>query len=436
MSKAARSARPVPSAKPPQPDHSQAPPADKPRHSAFASRRRRNHLILIAVAIIGLVVAGVWACRQLVAAPNEAVAEVDGETITVGEYQERVRVERLREIAQLRQAIELNNMQTSLGSMFQVTRLQLRLKQPQESGGEVNEIGKEILDQMIREALVRQEARRRGLTASDEDIQRRMEENVGYYRHGTPTPFPTATPAPDPSATPTLLFTPVPVTPVAPEATLPPLPTVTPITEAGFQRILAQSLAEWGAVGFTEADLRRLVEAQVLEQKLRDALAAELPNPDEHVQGAFIMFRSQADAQRALDRLDAGEDFMKLMEAVRSGQLDMSGRPGQIPWSPRGSLAPRYGDEFEQHAFNTPVGGHSAPFTDKDGRYFIVYIADRQVRELDPFSLQFRKDTLFSQWLEARRKAVVTIRDDWRSHIPLDPALPAELAATPRPPSR
>jgi parvulin-like peptidyl-prolyl isomerase len=368
--------------------------------------------------------------------PNQAVVTVDGEPITVAEYQERVRVERLREITQLRQAIELNNIQTSLDSMFQVTRLQLRLKQAQESGTETNEIGKEVLDQMIKEVLVRQEARRRGLAASDEDIQRRIEENVGYYRHGTPTPFPTPTPVPNPSATPTLPFTPIPITPGTPEPRTPPLPTVTPLTEAGFQRILEESVAEWGAVGFTETDLRRLVEAQVLEQKLRDALATELPNPDEHVQGSFITFRSEADAQPVVDRLNAGEDFTKLMEEVRSGKLGVSGRPGQIPWLPRGSLAPRFGDEFEQHAFDTPVGGHSRLFADKDGRYFIIYIADRQVRELDPFSLQLRKDTLFNQWLEERRKAAVTIGDDWKSHVPLDPALPPELAATPRPPSQ
>jgi hypothetical protein len=387
--------------------------------------------------LAGLLAIGAWALARAISAQqqaNQAVATGDGIAITVGEFQERVRVERLREIGQLEDAIALNALQTSLGTMFQVTRLQLRLKQPQDpDGDEENEIGKEVLDQLIKEALVRQEALRRGLSATDEEIQRRMEENTGYYRDGTPTPFPTATPEPDPTATPTLAFTSVPATPGAPVPTLPLLPTATQPSEASYRRVLAESLAEWGTVGFSEADLRRLVETQMLERKLREALGAELPNPDEHITGSFIAFRSEAEAQPVVERLNAGEEFTKLVQDVRSGALGV-GRIGAIPWSPRETLAPSFGDAFERHAFDTPVGGHSGLFDDGEGRYFIVYIAGREQRTLGPAALLFRQDAVFNKWLEERKPTVI-IADDWRTHIPLDPALPPELAATPRPPT-
>jgi len=136
-----------------------------------------------------------------------------------------------------------------------------------------------------------------------------------------------------------------------------------------------------------------------------------------------------------LDRLNAGADVVEVMQEVRTGKLASGARPGSIPWSPRGSLAPSFGDEFERHAFDTPAGGHSDLFAGKDGRYFIVFVTGRKTRELDPFALQFRKDTLFQKWLDERIKAVVTRSPDWESLIPTDPVLPPELAATPRPPA-
>ena len=49
----------------------------------------------------------------------------------------------------------------------------------------------DMLEQMIQDKLIRQEAKRRGITVTKAEVDKAIQEAFGYFPNGTPTPEPT-----------------------------------------------------------------------------------------------------------------------------------------------------------------------------------------------------------------------------------------------------
>jgi hypothetical protein len=51
-------------------------------------------------------------------------------------------------------------------------------------------LGADVLDAMINDEVIRQEAARRGITVTEDEVERSLQEAFGFFIDGTPTPAP------------------------------------------------------------------------------------------------------------------------------------------------------------------------------------------------------------------------------------------------------
>ncbi|MGE5641632.1 MAG: SurA N-terminal domain-containing protein, partial [Byssovorax cruenta] len=159
------------------------------KHQARLERERRQIKLIRAIAVAGVVIVVlllVYGYLKLnVLSLREPVAVVNGVKITTQQWQERVRLERINLYNQL------NRYQ-----FFQQSFGMDTTQQQQEILGQLNStetIGQRVLDQMVDDVLVRQEAEKRGITASKEEVDKLLQEAYNFYPNGSPTPTITPT---------------------------------------------------------------------------------------------------------------------------------------------------------------------------------------------------------------------------------------------------
>lgn len=353
------------------------------------------------VALTILILAGGFFYERVIW-PDQPVASVDGQPIRTREFQKRFRFVEdslRRQAAILEQeiaALDPNDpTQSTIAALYrqQITQINLQLNDP-------ILLGRTVLQQMIDERLIRAEAERRGIRVSPEAIDREIERRFGFIRE-TPTP----------AGSPTPTITPGPGTP---EPT--PFPTPTPMSEASFRALYASQLKQWEGLGFTEADYRALVEADLLEQQLREAFAREVPTHEEQVDVRMITAETPDLAGELYRRIQA-EGFEKVFEEVQAGKV-ISAAALNMGWTPVGGLGSLYGTELEKIVFATPVLSTTSVITSPAG-YHIAFVAGREDRELAPYYLQARQQQAFEDWLQKQRNDPNRVRYfDWQNRIP------------------
>lgn len=411
-----------------------------------AQQRRLILLFTVVVTVLVVGILGFGLLNEQVIKPRQPVAIADGEEISTTAFQARVRFARLNLIAQLRNIYQ-QAQDPQLQAIFQ-SYMQSLLNQLNDP----TQIGRDVLNQMIDEVLIRHEANRRGITVSAEEVQERLEQQFGFYRHGTPTPTatatatitPTATATPLATNTPTNTPTPLPsptgtLTPTAtlaptavitqtatPFPTFTPFPTPTVVTEEGFKQLLAQQLELWRSINFTEADYRKLVEAELYDERLRELFNRDVPTREDHIMGAWMAFETEEGAKAVLDRLNSGEPFDKLAAEVRARTI-VSATTGELPWTPVVDVAPRFGDEVQQAVSSTAAGQHTNVIAGSGNLWYIFNITGHEERDLDPQTLRQRQIDHFQQWLDDQRSTKVQFMDYWESRVPPDPAVPLDL---------
>ena len=330
---------------------------------------------LVIVLIVGVL--GYGAYQEYVVKPASPVATVNDTIIRIDDYQRRVLFRRFdfmnllaRLDAQLRQFD-----QTDESQAFLIDYVQQQRQQAQDNLMNVPMLA---LDELIEEELVKQEAGARGLTVAEDELQLEVELQFGYDRN---PPVPTPTPI---TATVPVTVTPVPTTP--------------PMTEDQFNERYEQyvSLVTEEA-GFREADFRQLVQANLLRQKLQDAMAEEVETSGEQVHARHILLGLEDEelAQELVERLRAGEDFEEL---AREYSTDASNAEegGHLGWFPRGRMvAP-----FEEAAFALQPGEISDVVETTFG-YHIIQVTDRDDnRPFDEATVSQKQSIALREWLD------------------------------------
>ncbi len=354
------------------------------------------------VALVILILAGGFFYERVIW-PDQPVAEVDGQPIRTREFQKRFRFVEdslRRQAAILEQEIAAldpkDPAQATIASLYrqQINQINLQLDDP-------ILLGRAVLQQLIDERLIRAEAERRGIRIPAEAIDREIERRFGFIRE-TPTPAgsptPTATPGPG---------TPVPT----------PFPTPAPMSEASFRALYAAQLKRWeGELGFTETDYRAMIEAELLEQQLREAFAREVPTHEEQVDVRMITAETPDLASELYRRVQT-EGFEKVFEEVQAGRV-VSATALNMGWTPVGGLGSLYGTELEKIVFATPVLSTTSVITSPVG-YHIVFVAGREDRELSSYYLQARQQQAFEDWLQKQRTDPNRVRYfDWQNRLP------------------
>ncbi len=168
-----------------------APGATK-KHLARVERERiqRNWIVggtlATALLVIGLLSYG-WV-DQNVLRPRRPVAVVNGEAISARSLEARFLLAQNSLLAQYRQTQQImsffgNDPSYSASFQQQLSQIQAQLS-------DVEGLRQSVLNQMVDEHLIRQEANRRGIFVTAAEVQTSVEEAFNYYAHGTPTPAP------------------------------------------------------------------------------------------------------------------------------------------------------------------------------------------------------------------------------------------------------
>ncbi len=413
-------------------------PGGKPvyhkKHIARLERERRQSRIILYV-FIGIVVAvslliGYGLLDMNYLQRQKPIAKVGGVEILVKDFEPRVRMQRqqlLSQYAMYQQYAQMFGMDVQ----NQLSQIETQLNAPET-------VGQSVLNQMINEQLVRLEAKKRGITVSEEELAKSQQEAFGYYPNGTPTAAPTATevvmPEVPAAAYELVTMTPIPsataTTEAAPTATLvpeatatagptpTPLPTSTPYTQEGFDKEFSDSRDSFVKLGLSEAGYAGLFEYQLLQEKVQEVVTSDMPATETQVWARHILVADEAIAQLVIDRLKNGEDFAELAKEI-STDSGSAVNGGDLGWFGKGAMVP----EFETAAFALEKTGDytTTPIKSQFG-YHIIQLIAKQERPLSADQYKSAKDKAFSDWLtKAREEYGVETFDIWKNYLPTEP---------------
>lgn len=399
--------------------------------------------VTLLVAVLGIVLWGyvlkpLWQAQQ-------TVAKVGSTSIRVDEWQARVRLQRRQIINQIQMYQQYSQLY-GLDLTSQTQQLTATLSDPAA-------LGQTVLDQLVDEQLIRQEAAKRQVTVSTAEVDNSIADSFQYYPNGTPsptatpttvklatlspdtlalvtiTPTPSITPTPENTATPTLDASQT-ATPTATAtatatagpsptatATSTPFPTQTPVSLDSYQKSFKTSMDQLNTLGITEADARSLYESTLLRDKLQSVVSTNI------LWARHILVADEATATSVRQRLAAGEDFAKVAAEVStdSGTKD---KGGDLGWFGTGTMVA----EFQTAAFGLKVGEISEPVKSQFGYHIIQLLARASITPATAAAYGMTADAAMKAWLaQARTEYGVTTEPSsyWSELVPNTPALPA-----------
>lgn len=266
-----------------------------------ARERERNRKIMLGTGIaVGLalllVIAGL--VSEFVLRPNSAVATVGETKLVTRAFWKRTHLEQNRLQNQLVRMTQLEQQFGGQGFFTQqINQIQATLSSP-------FSLGVEVLDQMIREEVVRQKAAERGITVTDAEIDEALREEVAAGLGVVTEPQATSTAEAQAAATVTAeSWTPTPTATVdasgAVTATATPFPTPVPppaseiLTGTAFTEGLKELETNLSTIaGMSLAEYREIVEARLLNDKLQEIIGDEEVAPtEEQVHARHILLR-------------------------------------------------------------------------------------------------------------------------------------------------
>ena len=392
-------------------------PSLTPKHIARADREQtlRNRILvgagLTLALVIGLLTYG-WIQVNLVQ-PPQPVAIVNGQEITTGSFRDRVKLVQYN----------LQSQYSSLVSILAVvgddaqarSTYQSQLNNVTQQLGNPLFVGSSVIEGLIQEALVEQEANLRGITVTEMDIDQAIEENFGFSEE--PTPVGPVTPdsgSPTPSeASPTPTGSgPTPIASAAPAI-------ATPYTRELFERNYQAFIIELGSFGVSESGVRSELQARLYRERLGATFESTVSRVQEQVWARHILVDNEALAADLLEQARAGADWDTL---ALENSTDESNKAtgGDLGWFARGRMV----EPFEEAAFAGEVGEIVGP-VQSDFGWHLIQIMGHEDRELTDSEFQAAVARAFDEWLNGTREAAeVTIRDYWVDRVPAPPILP------------
>lgn len=407
--------------------------------------RRQDRAIRIGALIIILLVIGIVGYGVLtntVLLQYRQVASVNGDVIYVSEFQTQVKIQRIQAINRYMQYMQYAQMfgvqdplnDANFGPMLKTDANRLQ---------STDIMGQEVVDLLINDRLIRQEAKKRGITVSSDEVEKALQESFTFFPNGTPTSAPTKAPAttatlnptalaivtitptalPEPTSTPDLTATIAPTN--APTVTAGPTatnePTATAVNEEGYKSLLKTRVDGLTKdTGIDNTGYRRMIESSLIREKLITDITKDQKPTQEEVWARHILVKTQAEADAVITRLKAGEDFAKVAAEL---SIDTSNKDkgGDLGWFSKGTMvAP-----FETAAFGLEVGKISDP-VQSDFGFHIIQVIGHEDRALTDQQITTNKDTAFQDFItELRKASIVTINDLWKSIVPTEPAMPS-----------
>ena len=404
--------------------------------------------IVIGVMVLGTMIYGILDTTVL--KQYKPVAKVGTDTIRVSEFENRVRYERWSMIRQYSQYLQVAQY---FASDTQMTNYYMNyLQQISKELDAPSALGGTVLDRLIEERIIAQEAKTQGITVSDAEVDKTLHDAFGYFPDGTSTPTitptlgatstlnptqivlfpPTEVPTLAPSITPGSAATAsatlepatatVQATSSTPEASATPSPSATPYTLDGFKTALTNYTKQLDTIKFSEAQLREIVRSGLLRDKVFAIVTKDVQPVQEELWARHILVEGEATAKTVIERLKAGESFDKVAKEV-SIDTGSAVQGGDLGWFAKGAMVA----EFENAAFALNIGQISDPVKSSFG-YHVIQLLGRENRPVDAAAFTKLKDAKFAEWLTAL-KIKITIKkyDLYLTVSPSDPTIPVAL---------
>jgi parvulin-like peptidyl-prolyl isomerase len=391
--------------------------------------QRRVYIGLAALIALVLGILGIGAYQEFVVKPATPIATVNGQPIGLGVYEKRVRYRRweLDRNAAIVQA-QLSQLDSaSAENEFLVSYYQQMLSQ---LNSQRIQVGYQVVEELIRETLVRQKAAAENLTVSSGDVTQEINRLIAGNFGAMTAIDATATIAAGPEATATALtFTPTPVptptptltatlaittpTPISPTAT--PAPTPTPYIlsdqELGQQRQQFFQALNQGT-GWSEADYREIIRTSLLADKLQEFFADNASTTAEQVHAAHILLADEEEARKALARVQEGEDFAAVAVELSEDE-ETKEEGGDLGWFPADTF--RLPSAVVEAAFALQPGQVVTDVVPSYyGGYHVVQVLERDPdRPLAEDDLQAHKQQAFGKWLQEQLEDPDLIVNMW-----------------------
>ena len=435
------------------------------KHIARLERERiqRRNILIVSIIVFsivaGLIIYGVLS--QNVFQPRQPVAIVNGKSITTREYQTFVRYQRRQLIQQYLNTYQYmqyfaDDPDTEAYFKQSLQQIQFQL--------DPTSLGQQVLNDLIDDRIIQQEAKLRGITVTEEEIDEYIQQAFGFYPDGfspsptlQPTPIPTSTLSPTqkalfpPSPTPTetstpsndLTETPAPDQTTTPEddesfdptpeatatqtellittptATLEPTPYTFDQYKLDYKELIDNLKQD---INFSEGDLRLLIESQLYRQKVFDVITQEIEKVQEQVWARHILVEDEETALNIRLMLEDGEDFA-VLASTYSTDTSNKDQGGDLGWFRSGLMvAP-----FEEVAFQLQIGEISQPVETNFG-WHIIQKLGHEDRPLTNQEIEQLRQSKFDSWLlEQRQNADPEILPYWTDRTPTQPTIPPAL---------
>lgn len=423
------------------PNESGKQPAEQHKKHVARLERERRQSRMILYAFIGILAAvilllGYGYLYESYIKLRQPVAKVGEEEILLKDFQARVRLQRRQMLLQYSQLASTYSQYqqfaqaTGMDVAAQLSQIEAQAQQLQSELDAPQIVGQTVLDQMINEELIRQEARKRGITVEEEELSRKIQAEFGYFPNGTQTPTvtPTANPLLElppvtPSLTPTPTGTILPPTPTVQPSATPtlsatstPQPTATPITLEAYEKLYQDSRDDMAKLGFDYDIYRSYYEMQILQEKLLEVIGKDAKPEEEQIRARHILVSDEALAKELIKRLQQGENF-GLLAMEYSTDKSNSPQGGDLGWFGKGKMVA----EFEAAAFalQNPGDFTTEPVKTEFG-YHVIQLIDRPY---SPDQIEAAKYAAFTAWLEKAKTdyGVQTFDEIWQGNIPVEP---------------
>ncbi len=388
------------------------------KHLARSERERIQSRwllgVIIAIAVIAIGILGYGWIDSAYIQPKKTVVTVNEDTITQGEFQGRIRIHQRELLAQLNSYMQMEQLFASdpqtLASIQELqNQIRTQLAYPEL-------VGQEVIYAMTRETLIRQEAEKMGIHVLPEEIERQIQQSFGFYPEGTPTPFPT--PTPDATRVAAIAAASEATAEPSPTPTLPqtPIPTATPYVLEAYEVDYEQFLDSLSDFGISEADFYVYIEAQLLEEKVREQFDPEIDRMAEHVLLQHILIFDEEIAQEALEQLESGDAWDDIVLEYSEDQSSRESS-GDLGWNTLDDLVRILG-QMGLAAFSAQVDEVVGPIESQYG-WHLLRIVDRQDREILEAAYQEAVDNAFEAWIDdLTTEAEIIVVDDWQDHLP------------------
>lgn len=347
-----------------------------PRSASKITNTRRYLILgLLGALALSVLLVGGALLQLFVLAPRETVSAVGGVSIGRAQVQNRVKLDYANLVSRyqnLQGTVQQAQASGDEQSQFLVQFYQQQLQQlvPQ---FDASQIARNSLNGLVSEQIVRQEAAKRGIVASNDDVQGAIEEQFGF--RVAPLPAPT-----DGS---------------------PPAPPATPVPEATFRDSYNRVVDYYKTQGLGENDLRSLFELRVIEGRLKDTFGAELPKSDVQYRFNYLRLYSETVANDILVKAQAAPaGFTALISSTNAVTETNMGDGDVQDWMLGPNLSNRYGEDVLAALNGAPVGQVTGVFSPAANSFYVVQPVGRENRPLNKTDLDAAAQTAFSDWLK------------------------------------